>query len=65
MDTTLYHAIVRTLATGQIPDNLSPELKRIVPKVADLYTLVETTLYIKDESRNGTLETLDSRGRQH
>jgi hypothetical protein len=37
----------------------------MVEKVADLYTLRKTTLYKLDESRQGTLEPLDTRGRQH
>ena len=62
MDPDLYYGIVRTLSSGTVPDTLDKEMKKLVEKVADHYTLHKTTLYKKDESRHGTLE--DSRGRQ-
>lgn len=62
MDPNLYYGIVRTLSSDKVPDTLDKEMKRLVEKVADHYTLHKTTLYKKDESRHGTLE--DSRGRQ-
>ena len=63
MNTDLYYGIVRHLSTGHVPDNLDPEIQRMVSKVSDLYTLDKTKLYKCDESRNGTLDT--PRGRQH
>ena len=65
MDPELHYGIVRTLADGQVPNTIHKEMKRLVEKVIDHYTLHEATLYKKDESRQGTLETLESRGRQH
>ena len=62
MDPDLYYGIVRTLSSGKVPDTLNKEMRSLVEKVVDHYTLHKTTLYKKDESRHGTLE--DSRGRQ-
>jgi hypothetical protein len=65
MDPHLYYGIVGRLANGETPSNLDKAMKRMVEKVADLYTLRKTTLFKLDESRQGTLEPLDTRGRQH
>lgn len=62
MNPDLYYGIVRTLSSGEVPDTLNKEMKKLVEKVVDHYTLHKATLYKKDESRHGTLE--DSRGRQ-
>jgi hypothetical protein len=63
MDPELYYGIVRTLSTGTVPDNINKEMRALVKKVADQYTLNKMTLYKKDESRHGTLDEI-SRGRQ-
>ena len=59
MDQELYYGLLKTLATGKVPDNLSEEKKMEVEKNINLYTYHSTTLFKKGDQQ-GTLG-----GRQH
>ena len=59
MDQELYYGLLKTLATGKVPDNLSEEKKTEVEKNINLYTYHGTTLFKKGDWQ-GTLG-----GRQH
>src|SRR5215217_6640360 len=60
MDPNLYYGITRFLSTGDIPNTIDKDTQHLVKKTTDMYTLTKTTLYKRDESRQGT-----HGGRQH